>query len=129
MRDYSSTDGGQRSEQRQFTRVETALVAVLRQGSVTWEVTLQNLSLGGFAVSRPGGWDAQYNEPFSIEATLPSGDTLELFAHLDHVKDAQLGFLVEHVDDENLASLRALLEASLDDPLVIAEEMSWLDRE
>jgi len=129
MSGYSTSDNGQRSEQRQFTRVEAALAAVLRQGAVTWEVTLQNLSLGGFAVSRPGGWDAQYNEPFSLEALLPTGATLELYAHLDHVKDTQLGFLVEHVDDENLVLLRAFLEASLDDPMVIAEEMTWLDRD
>jgi hypothetical protein len=122
-------DNGHRSEQRQFTRVDTSLPAVLRQGASTWEVSLQNLSLGGFAVSRPSGWDAQYNEPFSLECTLPESETVELFAHLDHVKETQLGFLVEHLDAETLARVQQFLERHLSNPLVLTEELAWLERE
>ena len=116
-----------RTEQRQFTRVALNLPVEVHQGGSMWPQTLMDLSLTGAATDQPDVWDAQYNEPFTLVIKLEDGGTLELHAYLQHVKGDKLGFSVEHVDRANIEPLKALLEAHMDDPTILAEELARLD--
>ena len=103
-----------RTEKRRFTRVELALPVQVHQGGSVWHQRLIDISLSGVATDQPDVWDAQYNEPFTLVIQLEEDNTLELHAYLQHVEAGRLGFAVQHVDRENIESLRAVLQAHMD---------------
>ncbi len=113
-------------EQRRFTRVPLDLPVDVHQGGSVWHQRLVDISLSGVATTQPDVWDAQYNEPFTLEIQLPGGALLELHAYLQHVESDRLGFAVQHVDRENIEPLRALLEAHMD-IATLEEELRLLD--
>jgi hypothetical protein len=115
-----------RSERRDFTRVDLDLPVEVQQGGSVWHQRLIDLSLAGVATDQPDLWDAQYNEPFTLNIQLPDGGVLELHAYLQHVESGRLGFSVQHVDRTNIEPLRRLLEAHLEAPEVIADELRRL---
>lgn len=117
------------TERRDFTRVALDLPVDVHQGGSVWRQRLVDLSLAGVSTDQPDVWDAQYNEPFTLVIHLPEGGELELHAYLQHVEANRLGFGVQHVDRENIDPLRALLEAQLENPEVIEEELAELERE
>jgi hypothetical protein len=102
------------TEKRRYTRVELALPVEVHQGGSVWQQRLIDISLSGVATDQPDEWDAQYNEPFTLVIDLEDGNKLELHAYLQHVEAGRLGFSVQHVDQENLEPLRAVLEAHMD---------------
>jgi hypothetical protein len=114
-------------ERRGFTRVNLDLPVEVIQGGSVWQQRLIDLSLAGVATDQPDVWDAQYNEPFTLNIQLTDGRPLELHAYLQHVEAGRLGFSVQHVDRTNIEPLRQLLEKHLDAPEVIAEELRRLD--
>ena len=103
-----------RTEQRRFTRVSLDLPVDVQQGGSVWKQRVIDISLAGVATTQPDVWDAQYNEPFTLEIELGEGEILELHAYLQHVEANKLGFSVQHVDRENIEPLRQLLEAHMD---------------
>ena len=115
-----------RNEQRSFTRVELDLPVEVHQGGSVWPQRLLNISLAGVATDQPDVWDAQYNEPFTLLIQTGEGNTLELYAYLQHVEAGRLGFSVQHVDRENIEPLRTLLEEHMDIATLEAE-MARLD--
>lgn len=115
------------SERRAFSRVAIDLPVDVHQGGSVWHQRLIDLSLVGAATDQPDLWDAQYNEPFTLMIQLDDGGVLELHAYLQHVEAGRLGFSVQHVDRENIRPLQRLLEAHVDDPATIAEELGRLD--
>lgn len=115
-----------RNEQRRFSRVAIDLPVEIHQGGDLWQQRTIDISLSGVATDQPDVWDAQYNEPFTLIIKLDNGENLELHAYLQHVESGRLGFSVQHVDRENIAPLRALLEAHMD-IAALEEEMSRLD--
>ncbi|MEM9256491.1 MAG: PilZ domain-containing protein [Pseudomonadota bacterium] len=114
-----------RKEKRGFTRVELALPVEVHQGGSVWHQRLIDISLSGVTTDQPAEWDAQYNEPFTLMISLDEGNTLELHAYLQHVDAGRLGFSVQHVDRENIESLKAVLEAHMD-LTTLEEELSQL---
>ena len=116
-----------RSERRTFTRVPLDLTVDVQQGGSVWRQRLIDLSLAGVATDQPDIWDAQYNEPFTLNIHLADGGVLELHAYLQHVESGRLGFSVQHVDRANIEPLRQLLESRLDTPEVISEELLNLE--
>jgi hypothetical protein len=108
------------NDQRRFTRVELALPVEIHQGGSVWHQRLIDISLNGVATDQPAEWDAQYNEPFTLMIALEDDRQLELHAYLQHVEAGRLGFSVQHVDEGNIAALRAVLEAHMD--LTVLEE-------
>lgn len=102
-----------RAERRDFTRVAIDLPVEVHQGGSVWPQRLIDISLGGVSTDQPDLWDAQYNEPFTLIVHLSEASRLELHAYLQHVEAGKLGFAVEHVDRENIAPLRDLLEQHL----------------
>ena len=115
-----------RNEQRRFTRVAIDLPVEVHQGGSVWPQRTLDISLGGVATDPPDLRDAQYNEPFTLIIKLEDGGDLELHAYLQHVEAGRLGFSVQHVDRENIGTLRALLEQHLD-IAVLEEELSRLE--
>jgi hypothetical protein len=116
-----------RNERRRFTRVAIDLPVEVHQGGSVWKQRLIDLSLGGAATDQPDIWDAQYNEPFTLIIHIDNDKELELHAYLQHVESMRLGFSVQHVDQENIEPLRALLAQHMGDIAVLEEEMSRLD--
>ena len=114
-----------RNEQRRFTRVALDLPVQVHQGGDMWQQRLIDISLSGVATDQPDLWDAQYNEPFTLVIEIGEGKELELHAYLQHVESGRLGFSVQHVDQENIEPLRALLEDHMD-IATLAEEMARL---
>ncbi len=110
-----------RNERRQFTRVYLDLPVAVHQGGSVWQQRLIDISLNGVGTDQPDVWDAQYNEPFTLVVQLEGGSELELHAYLQHVEAGRLGFTVQHVDQENIAPLRSLLEAHMDIATLEAE--------
>lgn len=117
-----------RPEQRRFTRVALDLPVEVHQGGSVWQQRLIDLSLAGAATDQPDVWDAQYNEPFTLIIHIDETRRLELYAYLQHVEAERLGFTVQHVDRENIAPLRDLLAAHINDISVLDEEMSRLEQ-
>jgi hypothetical protein len=115
-----------RNEQRRFTRVAIDLPVEVHQGGSVWPQRTLDISLNGVATDQPDLWDAQYNEPFTLIIKLDDGGELELHAYLQHVEAGRLGFSVQHVDQENIEPLKALLARHMD-IAVLEEEMSRLD--
>ena len=113
------------TEKRRFTRVELGLPVQVHQGGSVWHQRLIDISLSGVATDQPDVWDAQYNEPFTLVIQLDEDSNLELHAYLQHVEAGRLGFSVQHVDRENIESLRAVLEAHMDLE-TLEEELSQL---
>lgn len=113
------------NEKRRFTRVELALPVEVHQGGSVWHQRLIDISLTGVATDQPDEWDAQYNEPFTLIISLDEVSTLELHAYLQHVDSGRLGFSVQHVDQENIEPLRAVLEAHMD-ITTLEDELSLL---
>jgi len=113
-------------EQRRLTRVPLDLPVDVHQGGSVWHQRLVDISLSGVATTQPDVWDAQYNEPFTLEIQLPGDAVLELHAYLQHVESDRLGFAVQHVDRENIEPLRTLLEAHMD-IATLEEELRLLD--
>jgi hypothetical protein len=120
MRDAES------NERRQFTRGHPSLPVEVHQGGSVWRQRLVDISLAGVATDQPDTWDAQYNEPFTLIIHLDDERRLELHAYLQHVDAGRLGFAVEHVDQENIEPLRALLASEMDDPDALDDEISRL---
>ena len=118
-----------RPEQRRFTRVALDLPVEVHQGGSVWQQRLIDLSLAGAATDQPDVWDAQYNEPFTLIIHIDETRRLELYAYLQHVEAERLGFTVQHVDRENIAPLRDLLAAHIEDISVLDEEMGRLEQE
>ena len=118
-----------RPEQRRFTRVALDLPVEVHQGGSVWQQRLIDLSLAGAATDQPDVWDAQYNEPFTLIIHIDETRRLELYAYLQHVEADRLGFTVQHVDRENIAPLRDLLAAHIEDISVLDEEMGRLEQE
>ena len=114
------------NERRHFTRVELALPVEIHQGGSVWHQSLIDISLSGVATDQPDEWDAQYNEPFTLIIAIDGDSTLELHAYLQHVEAGRLGFTVQHVDRENIAPLRKVLEAHMD-IATLEEELLQLD--
>jgi hypothetical protein len=114
-----------RNEQRRFTRVAIDLPVEVHQGGSVWPQRTLDISLNGVATDQPDLWDAQYNEPFTLIIRLQDGGELELHAYLQHVEAGRLGFSVQHVDQENIEPLKALLAQHMD-IAVLEEEMSRL---
>ncbi len=113
------------NDKRRFTRVELALPVEVHQGGSVWHQHLIDISLNGVATDQPAEWDAQYNEPFTLMIALEDDREIELHAYLQHVEAGRLGFSVQHVDDANIAALRAVLEAHMDITL-LEEELRLL---
>jgi hypothetical protein len=101
-------------EKRRYTRVELALPVEVHQGGSVWRQSLIDISLTGIATDQPDVWNAQYNEPFTLIIKLDEGSTLELHAYLQHVEAGRLGFVVQHVDRENMEPLLEVLQAHMD---------------
>ncbi|GAB5415360.1 MAG: hypothetical protein Cons2KO_29630 [Congregibacter sp.] len=113
-------------ERRDFTRADLDIPVEVHQGGSVWRQRLVNICLAGVATDQPDVWDAQYNEPFTLLMHLDSGKKLELHAYLQHVKAKRLGFSVQHVDDGTLETLRSLLEAHIEDPLLLDAQIQKL---
>ncbi|QIB67666.1 PilZ domain-containing protein [Kineobactrum salinum] len=96
------------------------------QGGSEWRQQLLGLSLVSVATNQPEGWDAQYNEPFTLLIDTGQEPALELFAYLQDVDKGRLSFAVEHVDRENIEPLQTLLRAHMADPAVLDEELRRL---
>lgn len=109
------------TEKRHFTRVALDLPVDIHQGGSVWQQRLIDISLTGAATDQPDVWDAQYNEPFTLNIALADGNTLELHAYLQHVEANRLGFSVKHVDRTNIEALRTLLATELDDATLESE--------
>ena len=109
------------TEKRHFTRIAMDLPVDIHQGGSVWQQRLIDISLTGAATDQPDVWDAQYNEPFTLNITLADGNTLELHAYLQHVEAKRLGFSVKHVDRTNIEALRSLLATELDDATLESE--------
>lgn len=103
-----------RTEKRQFTRVPIDRPVDVQQGGSVWRQRLIDISLTSASTDQPDVWDAQYNEPFTLNIHLENGEVLELHAYLQHVEDNRLGFSVQHVDRTNIEPLRALMEPTID---------------
>ena len=116
-----------RPELRRFTRVPLDLPVEVHQGGSVWQQRLIDLSLSGAATDQPDVWDAQYNEPFTLNIHIDEEQRLELYAYLQHVESGRLGFAVEHVDKANISRLRDVLAAHMDDPALLDEEMRSLE--
>ena len=113
-------------EKRRYTRVELALPVEVRQGGSVWRQSLIDISLTGIATDQPDVWNAQYNEPFTLIIKLDAGSTLELHAYLQHVEADRLGFVVQHVDRENMEPLLEVLQAHMDME-TLEQELHQLD--
>ncbi|MFV0276974.1 MAG: PilZ domain-containing protein [Parahaliea sp.] len=115
------------NERRDFTRIQLSVPVQVQQGGSVWQQRLVDLSLAGVSTDQPDVWDAQYNQPFTLVIQISEREELELHAYLQHVENGRLGFSVQHIDRENIEPLRRLLEANVDDPAVIAQEMEALE--
>ena len=115
--------------QRHFTRVELGIPVDVHQGGSVWHQHLVDISLSGVATDQPDVWDAQYNEPFTLEIHLDGTENLELHAYLQHVEAGRLGFAVQHVDKSNIEPLRLLLEARIGNYALLEEELKRLDKD
>ena len=102
------------SEHRRFTRVEMALPVQVQQGGQVWNQRLLDISLRGVATDEPELWDARYDRPFTLVIDLDEDNTLTLRARIQYVEGGRLGFSVEHVEREDITTLRAAMEAHLD---------------
>jgi hypothetical protein len=116
------------NDRREFTRARIDLPVEVHQGGSVWKQRLIDVSVAGVSTDQPEVWDAQYNEPFSL--VIDAGDlgTLELHAYLQHVDGGRLGFALQHLDDTNVAVLRELLCAHVDDPLAVDADIERLRR-
>jgi hypothetical protein len=112
-------------DRRRFVGIVVEMPCEIRQGSSVWHRTLVNLSLAGVGVDEPPNFDAQYNEPFTIVLDLDSGP-VELHAYLLHTGRSQLGFSIDHLDADTLAAVRSIMEAELDNPAVLNDELQAL---
>jgi len=118
-----------RSEHQNFTHVSIDLPVEVQQGGSSWRQRLVDISLGGAATDQPDVWDAQYNEPFTLLIDTGASEPLELHAWLQSVDNQRLGFTVEHVDRENIAPLLTLLQAHMENPDILDEELRRLEQE
>jgi hypothetical protein len=114
------------TEKRKFSRVTLDLPVDVQQGGSVWKQRLLDISLTGAATDQPDVWDAQYNEPFTLNIHVSDSETLELHAYLQHVENERLGFLIQHVDRSNLDPLVKLLSASVD-IATLEQEIQHLD--
>ena len=114
-------------DRRGFTRARIDLPVAVHQGGSVWHQRLIDISVAGVSTDQPDVWDAQYNEPFTLEIDAGEHGTLELHAYLQHVEAGRLGFAVQHVDKTNIEPLRALLEKHVEDPLALEAEIQRLD--
>ena len=115
-----------RNDRREFLRAWPELAVEVHQGGSVWHQRLVDISLAGISTDQPDLWDAQYNEPFTLIVKLEDGGELELHAYLQHVESGRLGFSVQHVDQENIEPLRALLATQVEDPDALDEEIRRL---
>jgi PilZ domain-containing protein len=115
-----------RTEKRSFSRVTLDLPVDVKQGGSVWQQRLLDISLTGAATDQPDDWDAQYNEPFTLNIHVSDSEILELHAYLQHVENKRLGFLIQHVDRSNLNPLVQLLSASID-IATLEQELLQLD--
>lgn len=116
-----------KNDRRAFLRACPDLPVDVHQGGSVWHQRLVDISLAGVATDQPDVWDAQYNEPFTLIIQLADGEELELHAYLQHVEAGRLGFSVQHVDQENIEPLRALLATQVEDPTLLDAEIRRLE--
>lgn len=115
-----------KNERRAFLRGRPDLAVDVHQGGSVWHQRLLDISLAGVGTDQPDVWDAQYNQPFTLTIHLGDDREIELYAYLQHVENGRLGFSVQHVDQENIEPLRALLATHVDDPKALDAEISRL---
>jgi hypothetical protein len=122
----AGSSAGSSVDRRGFSRACIDLPVAVQQGGSVWHQRLIDISLAGVSTDQPDIWDAQYNEPFTLEIDAGEHGKLELHAYLQHVEAGRLGFGVQHVDRTNIEPLRALLEKYVDDPLALEAEIDRL---
>jgi len=115
-----------RNDRREFLRGHPDLAVDVHQGGSVWHQRLVDISLAGVATDQPDVWDAHYNDPFTLIIRLGDDEELELHAYLQHVENGRLGFSVQHVDQENIEPLRALLATQVEDPTTLDAEIRRL---
>ncbi|WP_417362176.1 PilZ domain-containing protein [Gallaecimonas pentaromativorans] len=114
-------------DRRDFTRIPFQRTASLCLGSQCWATEVQDLSLKGALVTRPGHWPARIGEYCQLTLALDDvGDDIRLSCTLVGTSEGRLHLLVNEMDVESASRLRRLVELNLGNPELLERNLGNL---
>ncbi|MDT8371446.1 MAG: PilZ domain-containing protein [Gammaproteobacteria bacterium] len=116
-------------QRRQFSRIPFHAQAHLlaEKDEMHLNCDVLDVSLKGILVSKPKGWQGQYDDKFQVDLLLENGElVIKMLAAVAHVDDHSIGFICEHIDLDSITHLKRLVELNLGDPDLLHRELSSL---
>lgn len=114
-------------EKRQFNRVTFMTSAQLRQGSLSWDTLIFDLSLKGALIQYPTDFEGDLHEQFCLEFRL---EGVQLFikptGHIVHNDNHRLGFCIDSIDIDSVTQLKRLVALNLGDEELLSRDMQAL---
>lgn len=117
------------AERRRYRRFRFASVLRVQQGDGFRDCVLLDVSFRGFLASCPAGWAPAPGDRLRVEWHLAALIKLELDAEVMHVSGDRIGCTWEARDAQSFAHLKRLVEMNLQDPRLVARELTQLKSE
>lgn len=114
-------------EKRRYSRAHFDCNVTLINPTAQWQCRLIDISLKGALVERPGGWEGNIGDQYTLE--LPPGNTevvirmTVIIARTDH---DHIGFYCKNIDFDSIIHLKRLIEINIGDAGLVNRELSAL---
>lgn len=114
MQSYDKTA---QPDRRKYTRVEFHAKAWVRQGSLSYEAGIVDVSLNGILLDTPDTYQIRADQPAEIVITLSENAVIKMRSQLIHSSNHIQGFRIESLDMDSICHLRRLIELNMNDPV------------
>ncbi len=114
MQSYDKTA---QPDRRKYTRVEFHAKAWVRQGGLSYEAGIVDVSLNGILLDTPDTYQIRADQPAEIVITLSENAVIKMRSQLIHSSNHIQGFRIESLDMDSICHLRRLIELNMNDPV------------
>lgn len=114
MQSYDKTA---QPDRRKYTRVEFHAKAWVRQGGLSYEAGIVDVSLNGILLDTPDTYQIRADQPAEIVITLSENAVIKMRSQLIHSSNHIQGFRIESLDMDSICHLRLLIELNMNDPV------------
>jgi hypothetical protein len=115
------------TERRRFSRILYQAPAELRQGDITFNCAIQDLSLHGMLLTSADDNPIDADKLVDVFFHLPESDiVIALTANVIEITPAQMRTSIEHIDIDSISHLKRLVELNMGDDALLHREIEQL---
>ncbi len=114
-------------ERRRYSRAPFDSNATLINTAAQWQCRLIDISLKGALVERPGSWEGNVGDQYTLELPLGNDEVIiRMTVIVARTNHEHIGFYCKNIDFDSIVHLKRLMEFNLGDAELVNRELSAL---